>query len=478
MAANLANLGKSTLTVGRVILGSGPGANSMVLHSLGYRASAAVKVPVLQIGSLGAKEFGWPKMPWDLSMGQTDALLLRSGSKQAGFTKTHKFNEFENQMANFIAKLADNRIMKLDGEVISVRKWGRKDIHCRIKTKYGFEEVIAEEVIGAIGAGPEREVAMPVQRRAGRARTFAEFTTGIKSLTGTTPMVFGSTVVLFGDGPTVLWNALAYRNAGNSVFVIAQPSADPFGAANPGGRNSEILAWLKAEDRLWCATPEGVAQRDNLKYLSDPTEPGMLLYLKDAYSISSGKAMKSFVLPTSQIVSSIGSIPRTLDIFDASSRNDFQALTLSGHVEQEYGVAISNTDRDIIVIGAAAADASGEFMARSLFSAAGTRIFQPDKGILATRHAAQMAQWITEATAMGGDVGDIASALKYLSRSIEVDPYTANSFQFAQFLADMGVSNMDIPEMVPALIKHREAKVKASKGFSNLDLVKFVKEGK
>lgn len=447
----------------------------MVLHSTKYICGGDVQVPVMQVGSTNVKYFDWTKMPFDLPMGQKDDLLLRSSAKASGFTKVHKFNSFEQSTSSFASQLSDGRIAKVSGEVVSVKKMAKKEILCRVKTLQGYQEVVCEQLIGSLGAGQEREVEIPTQYRdSQKARPFHELTTGIKSLTGVTPMIFGSVIVLFGDGPTVLWNALAYRKAGNTVIVIGPPSLEAFAASNPGGRNSDIYEALLAEDRLWTGIPEGLVQRDNIKYFADPSEPGMLLHMKNMRSIATGKELKSFVIPTAQIVSSIGSIPRTLDMFDASSRNDFFPIIMSGMVEKDYGVAINNTDGDIVVIGAAAVDASGDFMARSLFAEGGMRIAQPDKGILATRHAAQMVQNITELRAMGGELGNIGSAMKNLSRSLEMDPYTANSLQFAQFLSDYGMPESSYNELIPVLIKHREERLKRAQGFSNYDLIEFL----
>jgi hypothetical protein len=450
----------------------------MALHSAPYYPRGDVQFPIMQVSSLLAKAFGWPRMPPDLLMGQKDHLLIGVDNPNHGFTKVHNFNRVESIKSSLASKITDDRILKVNGEVIGVKKIAKNEILCRFRTLEGYQDVVCEQLIGSVGVGPEREVEMPIQRRAsGSARPFEERTTGVKSLTGVTPMIFGSMVVLFGDGPTVMWNAEAYRSAGNSVYVIGPPSLKAFAAANPGGRNSKIYESLLEEDRLWCGAPEGLVQRENIKYLDDPTEPGMLLYLKDMRSVLSGRQIKSFVVPTSQIVSSIGSIPRTLDIFDPSICNDFRPIVMTGLVEKDYAVALTNTDGDIIVLGSGATDASADFGARSLFAAAGDRIWQPDKGVLATRHSAQMVQWCTEAHAMGSDMGDIGSSVKYFSRSIEVDAFTANSLQLTQFFIDYGVPHSDIPELVGAVIKHREKKAKNNEGFSNYDLIKFARHG-
>jgi hypothetical protein len=64
--------------------------------------------------------------------------------------------------------------------------------------------------------------------------------------------------------------------------------------------------------------------------------------------------------------------------------------------------------------------------------------------------------------------------MKNLSRSLEMDPYTANSLQFAQFLSDYGMPESSYNELIPVLIKHREERLKRAQGFSNYDLIEFL----
>lgn len=461
---------RNCIWVNRLVCGNGP-ASVRVLQSFSppkFRCRD-VDFQLLRVGDYFAKSHSWSRTFSNLLMGQSPGMLLKNDSVAGAFTRVSDFNAREAKSAS--KALADNAGFDLSARIVKVVKMGDNEILVRVRLPNNeILDIIANEVIFAQGAGLERQVDAPKSLRYSlQERPFGEYSTGSKSLTGVTQMITGAEVLIIGDGPTALWNAEHYLRNGNEVFVLGPDSDTAFKNANPGGRNSEILNILKNEGRLLTGRIEGIEERNQIREFSEPSESGILVYLKNQATLGHGRRA-SAVLPTSRLVSAIGSANQTLQQFDP-------AIVASLYTVLEKGrggivaIGLATPNHDIVICGAQAVCEGYLRGEGTLFDMAGSRIGQPTPGILTVEANVRSLARIKKVIEFGADQSDLLAMQDLLYRP-DLDPYSANLLEFTMYFQSFDVREADALQMAMAVIETRGALLKQGGAFDNFTMAK------
>jgi hypothetical protein len=459
---------KEVLRVGKVVCGNGP-ASVRVLQAFTPPKKRLLNVDaqLLRIGDHQAKDHSWQRTVGSLRMGQGTGMLLKNENLSNTFTKVHDFNERENRLA--AQALSDNAGFDLPARVVQVIKIADNEILIRVLLPdMKLLEIVAQEVIFAQGAGLDREVDAPISRRSSLLqRPFGEYSTGSKSLTGVTHMISGSDILIVGDGPTALWNAEHYMNNGNEVFVVGPDSDMAFKSANPGGRNSEIYTLLLNQGRLLTATIEGIEERNQIREFGDPAESGILVYLKNQSTYGHGKRA-SAVMGTARVVSAIGSFSQTMQAFHPSILGSLETVLETGY-GGTVAIGFATPNHDIVICGAQAVAEGVSRNQKALFDLAGSRIGQPPPGILTIEASIRSLQRIKQMAQLGADQADLLAMQDLLLRP-DLDPYSANAFEFTRYFLSLGVHQAAAIDMAQAAIETRARYLKEGRVFNNLHM--------
>lgn len=461
---------RSTIRVGKVVCGNGP-ASVRVLQSFSPLKTRLrdVDFQLLRIGDHHVKDHSWMRTIGNLLMGQGSGMLLKTEHPSGGFTPVTDFNEREKKLA--AQALADNAGFDMQARVIKVVKIADNEILIRVMLPDMKPlDIIAHEAIFAQGAGLDREVDAPKSHRSSMlSRPFGEYSTGSKSLTGVTQMITGSDIVIFGDGPTALWNAEHYINNGNDVFVVGPDNDMAFKSANPGGRNNKIYNHLLTEGRLLTGTIEGIEERNQIREFTNPSESGILVYLKNQATYGHGKRA-SAVMATARVVSAIGSFNQTMQDFHPSILASLETVLETGY-GGAVAIGLATPNHDIVICGAQAVAEGIHRGQKALFDLAGERIGQPPPGILTIEASVRSLQRIKRMAQVGAEQADLLAMQDLLTRP-ELDPYSANLLEFTMYFLSLQVREADAVAMARAVIETRAAFIKEGRVFDNFHMAR------
>jgi hypothetical protein len=470
------------LSTRTVILGSGPAATSAaVLSAVRTSRQGQVRgmdVGLTLVGTTGVQPFEWSKVMKQLRIGQSFDALNLAGTKQFPGVAWATAGELaHSERVHKQAALDLSQGMEINGKVTKVVKYGRNEIVTTVQPIGGPPiEILAQEVIAAFGAGPERHVAAPVKRRFGNLiRPFGERLVGSQGVSTGVEIQPGSVILIIGDGPTALWDAEVCLSYGAIPYVVGPNNGGAFLGADPGGRNSETMRTLRENNLLFIADIEGIEELDNLKYFDDMREAGILVYLKNLTSLSTGSYRSASVLPVARVISAIGSMGPSLSMFDHHILEDMGPMVVEG-VEGRAAVALATKEYDILGVGAMAQSHGLTLNLKTLFNAPGDRIGQPPPGIIATRGALREAMREKARVKLGAKMEDVP----YIQSLFMMDKYDAMSATHAETSQALQVCLLvpkrDADEMVKEILEKRREFIIANREFTNLEFVAQLRE--
>lgn len=466
---------RQVVRVKTVVTGGGSSANQAV-RGASLRAQEPFAqhpdydIPVVRVGRKGVVDFDWHKVIRSLQMGQSQNMLLglNKPKSEKRFTQV---GEFVDQDEAKLRKLLEQcGGLDMNATVLKVKKWAPNEILVTAMLEDGsLCELLAQELITTFGSGAERDLGAPVQRRnSGIERPFKERLKGSQALSQDISMYAQSIIAIVGDGPTAIWAAERALYNGCIPYVIGPNDEKAFLNANPGGRNSEVLKYLREQGWLLTADIEGIEELNRIKDFSDPIEPGMLTYFKDLEYVGQGKSKRSAVLPVSRIVSAIGSAPCVMPWFDQNLVNTLVPMVNYGP-DGQASIGLATSDYDVIVGGAQALSLASSIGLGKDFSLVGERIGQPAPGIVPNRYNLRNISRQLQCVEMGAKTEEL-QFMTSLFMSPEIDPYSADQLELSGYLQYQGMPRKAADEIASQLSQQRDEVVKKGGEFGNAEL--------
>jgi hypothetical protein len=464
------------LRVGTLVLGKGPG--STLALGQWARAGGAyagdVDIPLMRMGDSRANTFDWSKMVAQSKMGQSRNMLLGTRESSSSFTVVSDFLRKDAGHAQSALEISQG--MDINAHISSIKKVGKNEI--LVMAINGVGEVIqllAGRVICAFGSGAERAVDVPIDRRnSGLERPFKEHMVGSQGLAEETSMHGMSTTLIFGDGPTAIWNAERCLRNGTIPFVVGPNSDLAFANANPGGRNSATMDRLRENGLLLTANAEGIEELNQLRDFSDPTEPGMVIHLKDLNFLHTGQSRQCGAVPVSRVVSAVGSRPSVMPCMDLSLVADLSPIVNEGD-DGQAAVGLATSDFDVIVCGAQAVSIGAAMGLGQQFNAVGDRTGQPGPGLVPMRFNIRSIMRHQERIQMGGRVDEMA-CMRSLFVDEALDPYSADHAEVSHFLQNNGVHKKAAEEMAVVVLEKRAGQIKKGGEFGSAEMTDVLTE--
>lgn len=474
---------RRVFTVRRLVIGKGPTATESLVHWAQHvrieKGNNDVDAPMAIVGVHGAQPFDWQNMQEELRLGQSaEALELKEAKSLPLAGKFARVKDLQDNMQ--LQKLMALRMSKgieINGQVVKIKKYDWNEIVVTVALPDSQPlEIVTDELIVAMGAGRERSVVVPTQKRTlNIERPFGEYITGSQGVSIGLMIERGCVVLIVGDGPTALWAAEVCLSYGAIPYVVGPNNGRAFRNANPGGRNSETLKILIENDLLFTADIEGFEERDQLDDFSDMREAGILAYLKNVTHFSTGVFKSQKVLPVCRVVSAIGTSPASMSYFDPHIVGDFAPLVAEG-LEGQAAVGIATTDRDIVLVGAQAHSIGVGMGLNALFDAQGLRIGQPPPGILTNRSSIRGLMREYGRIKLGAQASEM-NTIQALFINDELDVMTANHAELSHFLQiKAGVSKVAAGEMAVKVIEVRNDYIKRNRDFTMLDFAKLLRK--
>ncbi|RKP52503.1 hypothetical protein [Trinickia fusca] len=470
------------LSVGRLLIGRGPTAIEALsrwAQRTPHAKADGVDLPLAIVGRPGAQPFDWQHVLAGLRLGQSSAALnlvgTQSGPPSGGFAKVEELQKSMRWQKQTALELGKG--LEINGTVTKIEKYDHHEIVATVSSP-GCPplEIIASEVIAALGAGPERSVNVPTQKRhLGIERPFGEYLTGSQGVSTGLVVKSGSIVLIVGDGPTAMWNAEVCTAYGAIPYVVGPNNGRAFLSANPGGRNSQTLRFLREHGLLFTGDIAGFEERNQLNDFGDMREPGILVYFKNLTNLSNGSFKSSSVLPVSRVVSAIGSSAPAMSYFAPYIVSDMAPLVVHGQ-EGRAAVGIATTHRDIVVVGAQSHSLGVSQGLDALFNAPGTQISQPPPGILANRANIRSVMREYARIKLGARVEEMP-LIRALFMDGELDAMTSSHVELSQYLQNRaGVPRLAAAEMAVKILEKRGDYHKKNRDFTNRELAALLKE--
>ncbi|MFC4704412.1 MULTISPECIES: hypothetical protein [Paraburkholderia] len=438
-----------------------------------------VDVPMTIVGETGVQLFDWNTTMEGLLLGQSAKALNLIGTKGESLTgKFAKVKDLQDTMTwqkHTALELSEG--VEIRGRVKMLKKYNRNEILAVVELPNGTSvEILAGEVIAALGAGKERLLDVQTQKRySSLERPFGEYITGSQAVSTGLAIESGCAVLVAGDGPTALWAAEVCMGYGAIPYVVGPNSGFAFSNANPGGRNSKTLKRLLENGLIYTGDIAGFEERDQFHDFSDMREAGIVTHFKNVTNLSSGAFRSTTALPVCRVVSAIGSMPSSMSLFDSYTVNDFGPIVVEG-LEGRAAVGIATTDRDIMLVGAQAHSIGVGMGFKALFDAQGSRVEQPGPGIVTNRANVRAMLRERGRVKLGAQASEM-DTIQALFIHDELDVMTANQAELSHFLQiSAGVPKLAAGEIAAKVIEERKRYFRENRDFTPLDFVEELRK--
>jgi len=210
-------------------------------------------------------------------------------------TVEQSIREWESEAMEAVMKFPDDTLDLVEAEVTQVNKVGRRKLALTLSNNQSLE---CERAIFCTGVGPERDLTASgvkfLNYPIGPRVTLNETTTALKAIAQPIVSFHNQSLLIYGGGATAAWVAeMAIANGVKDLRWVAEGG---FASANPGGRNSEVMALTKEIRRN--------AKINTVKFLGDLSSGSGL---EAALSLS--ETGKTDIWKPDRIVAATGSNP-------------------------------------------------------------------------------------------------------------------------------------------------------------------------